>query len=171
MESVLIKRQGVKPKYNLLTDYSYRQFSGNCYYIKGIEIYNLIKEAKLYYPKFDLWYFGKVLPGLSFQNRKFLIEKRDTDIAGIAIIKHSLNEKKLCTLRVIDNYQNRGIGIKLFERAFEELETDKPFLTVSEEKYEQFKRIFDYYGFKMTSKKKGLYRKDKYEYFFNEFSK
>lgn len=166
-----LELQKVEPKYNLILDHMYYTYPKGIQYVKGIEIYNLIKETKRYYPKFDLWYFEKVLPDLSLQKRKFLIEKRDEHIVGIAIIKHTLYEKKLCTLRVIKNYQNKGLGIKLFERVFEELGTDKPFLTVSEEKYEEFKRIFNYYGFKMTSKKKGLYREDKYEYFFNEFSR
>lgn len=76
--------------------------------------------------------------------------------------------KKLCTLRVVENYQNKGIGIRLFEKSFETLNTRKPLLSVSEEKLPSFKRIFDCYGFKLTSIKDGYYRPNKKEYFYNE---
>lgn len=69
----------------------------------------------------------------------------------------------------MENYQNKGIGIHLFERSFEALNTRMPFLSVSEEKLLSFKRIFDYYGFKLTSIKNSYYRNNKKEYFYNEY--
>lgn len=135
------------------------------------KIYNELKEAELLYPDFQKWFYNKVIPDVLEDKRKILLEIRNNKIAGIAIIKNTSKEKKLCTLRVIDKYQNKGIGIKLFERAFEELDTSKPFLTVSEEKYKKFEKIFKYYGFELTNKIKDYYRKGKSELFFNEFSK
>ena len=80
-----------------------------------------------------------------------------------------LSEKKLCTLRVMENYQNRGIGIRLFEKSFEVLNTRMPLLSVSGEKLLSFKKIFDYYDFKVTSIKEDYYRKGKKECFYNEY--
>ena len=68
----------------------------------------------------------------------------------------------------MENFQNKGIGLKLFETVFKCLDTDKPFLTVSEEKFTEFERIFKYYNFELTSVKSNLYRNGKIEYFFNE---
>jgi N-acetylglutamate synthase-like GNAT family acetyltransferase len=130
-------------------------------------IYSYLKDAETYYPEFRKWYTEKVIPGLFFADRELIIENRDNNIAGIAIIKKE--ENKLCTLRITDNFQNKGIGLKLFEKSFESLNTEKPFLTVSEEKLVEFEKIFKYYGFKMTSIHNDLYRKGKKEYFFNEF--
>ena len=135
------------------------------------KIYNELKEAELLYPDFQKWFYNKVIPDVLENKRKILLEIRNNEIAGIAIIKNTMKEKKLCTLRVTDKYQNKGIGLKLFERAFEELNTSKPFLTVSEEKYKEFEKIFKYYGFELTNKIKDYYRKGKNELFFNEFSK
>ena len=87
-------------------------------------------------------------------------------LRGIAILKY--NEKKLCHLSVMDAYKNKGYGIKLFKKSFEELKTEKPFLTVSEEKLPDFKRVFDYFGFKLTNVIEGYYRDNKKEYFYNQ---
>jgi len=135
------------------------------------KIYYELKEAELLYPNFQKWFYNKVIPDVLQDKRKILLEIRNNEIAGIAIIKNSIEEKKLCTLRVTNKYQNKGIGLRLFERAFEELDTSKPFLTVSEEKYKEFEKIFKYYGFELTNKIKDYYRKGKNELFFNEFSK
>ncbi|HIP26591.1 MAG TPA: GNAT family N-acetyltransferase [Flavobacteriaceae bacterium] len=129
-------------------------------------IYSYLKGAKQYYPDFNIWYMDKVVTELLNLDRELLIEHRGHDVAGIAIIKKS--EKKLCTLKVIDSYQNKGIGLKLFEKSFNALGTDKPFLTVSEEKLPEFEKLFQYYGFQLTSIHDGLYRDKKKEYFFNE---
>jgi ribosomal protein S18 acetylase RimI-like enzyme len=135
------------------------------------KIYYELKATEKLYPNFNYWFYNKVIPDVLQDKRKILLEIRNNEIAGIAIIKNTSEEKKLCTLRVTSKYQNKGIGLKLFERAFEELNTSKPFLTVSEEKYKEFEKIFKYYGFELTNKIKDYYRKGKSELFFNEFSK
>jgi len=129
-------------------------------------IYPSLKDAKKYYPHFETWYKDKVVPDLLNLDRELILEERDKRIVGISIIKES--EKKLCTLRIIDEFQNRGIGLKLFEKTFKKLDTTKPFLTVSEEKLVEFAKIFKYYGFILTSVHNDLYRNGKKEYFFNE---
>ncbi|RDU74583.1 GNAT family N-acetyltransferase [Helicobacter anseris] len=133
-----------------------------------LAIYHYLSEAKKFYPNFDLWYFTNVLPSLLRKEKQILTIKDEKNLKGVAIVKNTPEEKKICTLRVIEKYQNRGIGIKLFEKSFEALQTRTPLLSVSEEKYPDFKKIFDYYGFKLTSIKKDYYRIGIQEYFFNE---
>jgi len=130
------------------------------------KIYSCLKDAKKYYPNFEKWYHEKVIPDLINFKRELIIERRNKDIVGLSIIK--LEENKLCTLKIMDRFQNRGLGLKLFEKSFKQLNTDKPFLTVSEEKLPEFKKIFDYYKFNLTSIHDSLYRDGKKEYFFNE---
>ena len=130
------------------------------------KIYSCLEDAKKYYPNFEKWYNEKVIPDLINFKRELIIERRNKNIVGISIIK--LEEKKLCTLKIIDTFQNRGLGLKLFEKSFEKLNTEKPFLTVSEEKLAEFKKIFNYYSFNLTSVHNSLYRDGKKEYFFNE---
>ena len=131
------------------------------------KIYSQLSGAKNFYPNFEDWYFKKVVPDLFCGKRIIISENRNDNIAGVAILKLN-TEKKLSTLKVSPEYLNRGIGLKLFEKSFQLLETEKPFLTVSEEKLSEFKKLFDYYDFKMTSVHDSLYRIGKKEYFFNE---
>ncbi|WP_300827111.1 GNAT family N-acetyltransferase [Helicobacter sp. UBA3407] len=128
--------------------------------------YHYLKEAKQYYPNFDIWYYQNVIPAVKNGDKKIITIENKNTLKGICIVK--LSEKKLCTLRVMENYRNKGIGIRLFEKSFEALNTRMPLLSVSEEKLLSFKKIFDYYGFKLTSIKENYYRKGKKEYFYNE---
>lgn len=129
-------------------------------------VYHYIKDAKLYYPNFDIWYFANVIPSLKNGSKKILLSETEGNLRGLAILKYS--EKKLCHLSVINNYKNKGYGIKLFKQCFEELKTEKPFLTVSEEKLPEFKRIFNYFNFKLTNIVEDCYRKGKKEFFYNQ---
>ena len=129
------------------------------------EIYKKISLAIKYYPNFENWYYTNVIPSVLNGDKEFILEIRNSKIVGLAIIKHS--EKKLCHLSIFDEYKNKGYGLKLFEKSFQALGTNKPYLTVSEEKYIEFKRIFNYYGFKLKDKKLNVYRENKYEYYFN----
>jgi len=135
-----------------------------------MELYKQIESASAYYPEFDIWYFQKVVPDLILERRKIITETRDGDVAGIAVVKLS-EELKLSTLKVDEHYENKGIGLKLFEKSFELLDTKKPFLTVSEERLPLFQKIFKYYGFELTSIHEDIYRTGKKEFFFNEFNK
>lgn len=129
------------------------------------ELYKKILSATIYYPDFKKWYYTNVIPSILNGDKEFIFEIRNNKIIGLAIIKHS--EKKLCHLSIFDEYKNKGYGLKLFEKSFQALGTNKPYLTVSEEKYIEFKKIFDYYGFKLKYKKLNIYRENKYEYYFN----
>ena len=102
------------------------------------------------------------------KEKQILMIQDEKYIKVVSIIKNTQEEKKICTLRVMEKYQNRGIGLRLFEKSFETLQTRFPLLSVSEEKYPDFKKIFDYYGFKLTSIKENYYRIGKKEFFFNE---
>jgi len=120
------------------------------------------------YPSFDHWIQNKVIPGLDQGERAILTEYRDGHLAGFAIVKDDGVEKKLCCLRVIDEFQKvRGLGVRLFERAFEELVSEKPLLSVAEEHLPAFARIFSYYGFQQSAEYTGRYRPEKTEYAFN----
>jgi len=138
----------------------------NTYAIYFNNIYIRLSSAEQFYPDFKSWYYGKVVPDIINNKRDIIFESRNNKIVGLSLIKYE--EKKLCTLKVFEEYQNKGYGLKLFEKSFEALDTDKPFLTVSEEKYIEFKKVFKFYDFKITDIKQDFYRDDKLEYFFNE---
>lgn len=78
------------------------------------------------------------------------------------------DEQKICTVRVAPSHIGRGIGIRIFDALLRWLDVDRPHLTISEAKLPAFERIFDYYGFMITSIHKGLYVPHSCELAYNE---
>lgn len=128
---------------------------------------NLLNDIEIFYPNFKIWFSTKVIPGLVNNTREILTEYRNGQLVGIAIIKRTKEEQKICTIKVIPEYQNRGIGIKLFKKSLLSLNTDKPLVTVPEERFNEFHKIFTHFGFKLNEIKKDYYRKGKKEYIYN----
>lgn len=79
------------------------------------------------------------------------------------------SERKICCLRVLPEYQNRGIGVKLFIRSMDRLETDKPLLSISSNNLNRFKNIMDYFNFKQYQHYPDLYRKNSEEISYNGY--
>lgn len=99
------------------------------------------------YPLFDDWFLTKVIPGIYQGERTVVIEQRDSVVAGLLIVKHSSREKKLCTLRVRPHFESKGLGVRLFETAFDLLGTEQPLLSVSRPSMPKFSRLFAHFGF------------------------
>jgi hypothetical protein len=119
------------------------------------------------YPSFDFWFQRKVLPGIAAGERTVLVEIREGRLIGLAILKHSAGEKKLCTLRVRPEFECRGLGVRMFESAFEILGTARPLLSVSDLSLPKFTRLFDHFGFSCEAAYRGLYTPRTTEFSFN----
>ncbi|HFC8497723.1 TPA: GNAT family N-acetyltransferase [Neisseria subflava] len=134
-------------------------------------IFTNLKMLSEQYPNVSNWLERKVLTGLYDGTRSILLEWRDGKIAGLAILKNEIEEKKLCCLRIMPEFQNKGIGIKLFQRSFAVLRTEKPLLSVSEQKLSEFEKIFNYFGFVQTEKYFDLYKQNTIEISYNGYLK
>jgi len=120
------------------------------------------------YPNFCSWRDSKVIPGLIVGERSLIVViNNDAAISGLAIVKNSEAEKKLCCLRVSSSYQGSGMGVRLFKLAFEELGEDKPLLSISNDKLEEFNKIFNYFNFEFGNDYWEMYKKNKFELSFN----
>lgn len=109
------------------------------------------------YPCIEEWFRLKVVPGLRADTRTLVCIERNGQIVGVGIAKHESDERKICTVRVAPSYFGRGIGPRLFDKLLTWVQTDQPHLTVSETKLPAFQRIFDRYGFKISSSHAGRY--------------
>lgn len=124
------------------------------------------------YSSIDAW-FNKVINEINNhpENREmFICLSNDggfPSILGLIILKKTHCEKKICTLKVDEGYQKKGIGSELILKAFDFLETDKPLITVPEEYEKAFSRILNKFGFEKTDGIQGLYRENKIEYIYN----
>ena len=119
------------------------------------------------YPSFERWYYRKVVPGLAKHEREVYVYMVDQVIAAVMILKNSATEKKICTLRVRNEYQKCGIGSELIRLAQNCLKTDYPVITVSKDKEIEFKRLFEKFGFNRYKDYDSYYRVGKIEVTYN----
>lgn len=122
------------------------------------QIYVFLRWISVEYPGFRQWYEGLFCDDKKLRKgREIVICEKDCRIAGVAILKSTKNEKKICTLRVAKLYQKQGIGTKLMELSFEWLEEDKPLITMDQSKRHEFDGLLRYYGFSLEQMKKNYY--------------
>lgn len=122
-----------------------------------------IASVDQYYPNMSNWYINTVVPGIVISNNILLVAKEGEEIVGIALAKTD----KLRCIRVAESYKNKGLGIKLIDKALS-LIGDRPRLSVCQELIHDYSRIFvNRYNFNLTNVAKGKYRPHKLEYFFN----
>lgn len=120
-----------------------------------------------FYPGFGKWFNRKVTPGLLDGTRSIIVAQGNDGIRGLAVLKDTDIEQKLCCLRVRQDLQGSGLGIKLFNRSFEVLQNDNPLLSVSEDNYGAFEKIFEHFGFEFVKAYDELYLPRKRELSFN----
>lgn len=133
------------------------------------QIFQIIKPIGNYYPDFSNWYFDKVMPGVILGQDRIIVAEKQNQIIGVSIIKNTSDEKKLRAVRIIDDMQSKGYGLYLIDESLKQLNCDKPLASVSEEMLHFYSRLFiERYNFSLDKVHKGLYRKGKLEYSFNE---
>jgi N-acetylglutamate synthase and related acetyltransferases len=136
-------------------------------FTSAFSVLPFIKSLDEFYPEISHWYINKVIPGLSLGDDKLIIARDGNRIAGIALGKMG-DESKLRCVRVHDDYQNTGLGIRLIDQMLELIEDGKPGATVSEEMIHLYSRAFiRRYGFELSDVSKNRYRHGKLEYAFN----
>lgn len=145
------------------------QDSGNEMQLREIAsaVFNNIRHLQHSYPTFSDWYTTRVVEGILNGSRSFVIELRDGKLAGVAILKDTLSEKKICTISVSEEYKSKGLGVRLFEKSMRLLDTDKPLATVSEDRMPEFEKIFQYLNYEYSAEYQGLYVPKKSEFSFN----
>ena len=136
-------------------------------YIPSLEEISRIVNITQSYPHFRQWYLNKVIPGIQTGERKILTEFKHNQLAGFAIIKNDGDEKKLCTLAVSTQFTHHGLGVKLFKRGMDELQTERPLLSVSDGKIDLFLPIFKYFGYEFSNSYSNLYLPSTVEYSYN----
>lgn len=136
--------------------------------VKSLLALPLLRDLDSLYPGFEYWYVNQVIPGAVIGTDTVLLAMDHTRIIGVALGKRSEQETKLRCIRVLPEYQQRGIGLKLIDAMLDELQDEKPHCTVAEEMMHTYSRAFiNRYGFELNSVDKGRYRKGKLEYAFN----
>ena len=130
-------------------------------------IFCLTRSVEVNYPDYSKWFHQTFLDGLKKGERAIIIAEENGKISGVALIKKTVWEKKLCTLFVCPENRRQGIGQKLLAQVVKEL-GQKPLTSVSEESVKNILPLFNRFGFRLSARKKGIYSADKTEYFFND---
>jgi len=133
--------------------------------------YLTLEPISRMYPGFSSWYWDKVVPGILMGEDKIIMaETSKGDLVGVSVIKKSIAEHKLRSVRLTERFQNKGFGLYLIDESLKQLGVDKPIASVAEEMINDYSRILvNRYGFDLTHVYNGLYRKGVLEYEFNGF--
>lgn len=143
------------------------------------KLYNYLRDLTDSYPQFKHWFYNIVIPGIELKNgeREIIIVLSEienegitrTILTGIAILKRTDKEKKICTFRVHEKYRNQGIGTVLFEKCFEYLGTKKPIISISIDRKEMFDSHIESFNFNETQILKDYYKQGSVEYVYNGY--
>lgn len=131
---------------------------------------NILSDLEIEYPFFLKW-LHKVFYELQKSDSRIILVCCDDsnifDVMGVAILKNTIEERKICTLRIIPKYRRQGIGTYLLRKSTEVLNDPYPLITVSGIHMDSFGPFLKKNGFVLKDKIKSLYRRGCYEYFYN----
>lgn len=129
------------------------------------EIYLLTDYNHEQYQEYLKWYYSKNIPRVLNGTGEIIFYLDGFTISGLAILKKDVDEKKICTLMINEEYRKKGYSKEILESAFEYLETDKPLITIPTKRIEEFQSIITAYDWE-ESKRTDMYLSE--EIIFNE---
>lgn len=129
------------------------------------EIYLLTDYNHKQYQEYLKWYYNKNIPRVLNGTGEIIFYLEGFTVSGLAILKKDVDEKKICTLMINEEYRKKGYSKEILESAFEYLETDKPLITIPTKRIEEFKSIITAYDWE-ESKRTDMYLSE--EIIFNE---
>ncbi|MFG1371466.1 GNAT family N-acetyltransferase [Xanthobacter oligotrophicus] len=130
-------------------------------------VHERIAHLSAYYPAFDDWFWGTVVPGASNGTRLVHSVIRDERIVGVLIAKLDVFERKICTVWVDDTCKGTGMGVRLIRQACSWLGTRRPLASVPEERMTEFAAVLPRMGFELTQCLDSFYRTGRKEFVFN----
>lgn len=131
------------------------------------QLFASIAHFEAFYPGFELWFWGKVVPGLGVGRRRIIPVHAGELLAAIAILKRVPEERKICTLWVAPFARKLGLGSRLLRDSLTWLECDEPLITVCQERLHDLRPILRKFGFTLEEVSHSYYRPGRSEYVFN----
>lgn len=133
-------------------------------------IFSELSFLRTEYPNFYIWFYEKVISNLSNNSRKIFLASTPLSfgkVNGVLILKNTNFEKKICTLYVDKESRMNGIGQKFMNVAFNELRTNKPLITVSDTRLNDFSKLLKNNNFETVDSLPNYYSNNHIEYTFN----
>ena len=116
------------------------------------EIYLTTDYNHRQYPEYFKWFFQKSIPRIFNRTGEMIFFLNGLTIGGLAILKNDIDEKKICTLLISEEFRKKGYGKLLLEDSFEFLGTSKPLITIPAFSVDDFSSIITAYDWKETSR-------------------
>lgn len=132
-----------------------------------LQISHFLSDISALYPNFNDWLQYKFYQSSHESQRKIIIAHNDTALLGVALLKKSHDENKICTLYTSPFYQGQGIGSQLVDLSLQYFDSPDVLITVAQEKLIELAPILKSKGFVCTASIKGMYRPESTELFFN----
>lgn len=129
-------------------------------------IRSLLDPVSGLYPSFDAWFSFRFRRSFTSGYRIVIAAMSGSTIAGVALLKKTDSEHKICTLFVREEFRRQGAGSQLLLKAIENLQGKKIGISVAEERHQVLKGLLEKQGFSLKSEEKGYYRPDAVEYFY-----
>lgn len=120
------------------------------------EIYLLTDYNHKQYQEYLKWYYTKNIPRILNGTGEIIFYLDGFSCAGLAILKKDIEEAKICTLMISEEYRRKGYGKELLESSFDFLGTDKPLITIPSNRIEEFQGIITSYDWN-ESKRTDIY--------------
>lgn len=133
-------------------------------------MYEVSKSVEIDYPNHYEWFYNKFIKQLDGIKREIIYCEYNNKPIGIAFLKNTDDEKKICTLIVKKEYQKKGIGTLLLECSFEFLGTRQPLISMPEYKLEAFSKIINKNNWEIFETIDSFYSNNK-EFVFNGYLK
>jgi len=131
------------------------------------QIYYLTDHLSSDYPKHYQWFFNTHLPFVGKGEREVLFIRNYSNICGVAFLKNTEEEKKICTFYVAEHGRNVGVGRCLMQASFDFLETETPIITMPSEKTPYFLNFIFNHNWKINQIIEDYYVKNVDEVVFN----
>lgn len=120
------------------------------------------------YPKHFEWFWTKEIPRVFFGTAEIVVCSVNNEIAGVAFLKKEEDEKKICTILVLEKFRGNRIATLLLEESFKYLGTTKPLITIADYKLSMFESIIKKYEWQLTQTMcDGYYNNTSHELVFN----
>ena len=158
----MIQIESIKNYQGVLSPYQFHSLTN--------QLYDNTAYLKEDYPNYREWFYDVQLAGLDTDERDILVAHHSTNpynIIGMACLKNTPAERKLCTLQINNDYRGLGIGSDMVDAAIEQLGTDKPFFTVTDYKIGMFQPLINHYGWQLEQRVHGYYNDHHSELCFN----
>ena len=135
--------------------------------IKFSDLAKSLSTVGAYYPNFKNWLYFTFRKEMIEGKRSIVIARTGNSIAGLSLLKHTIDEKKICTFYVSPSYRGIGVGHQLMDAATSYLGDKDIKITVAEERNLELYPLLKSKGFSIESNVIGYYRENINEYFYS----